>query len=282
MLPGEYKSFFKQVSGNEGEKCRYNARLDTYGCGCGHNCDYCYARSLLSFRGFWNPEDPKVADIEKIRKKIKKLPKDMIVRLGGMTDCFQACESQHHITYETICELNRQRIGYLIVTKSDLIAEPEYLNILNPKLAHIQITVTCLDDRKAVTYEKASISSRRVEAIRKLQDMGYDVAIRLSPIIDEYMDYDQLNSLGINRCVIEFLRVNTWIKRWMKDLDFTKYTFWQSGYLHLPLQEKIKIIEKIKIKELTVCEDVTEHYQYWMNNVNANKNDCCNLQIMHK
>lgn len=203
----------------------------------------------------------------------------MVIRLGGMTDCFQPYESKCHLAYDTIRELNSQGIGYLIVTKSDLVAEPEYLSILDRELAHIQITVTCLDDRKALTYEKAPIPSRRVEAIRKLQDMGYDVAIRLSPILDEYMDYSRLNSLGINRCVVEFLRVNTWIKRWMADLDFTKYTFWQSGYLHLPLEEKKKIIEKIQIPEITVCEDVTEHYHYWHDKVNPNKSDCCNLRF---
>lgn len=106
MLPGEYRSFFKQVNGNEGEKCRYNARMDVYGCGCAHNCDYCYARSLLSFRGLWKPESPHVADIEKIKKKIKKLPMDMIIRLRGTTDCFQSFETQHRLAYDTICELN--------------------------------------------------------------------------------------------------------------------------------------------------------------------------------
>ena len=46
----EYKSFFKTVNGNEGSKCHYNTRLDTYGCGCQHDCSYCYAKSLLDFR----------------------------------------------------------------------------------------------------------------------------------------------------------------------------------------------------------------------------------------
>lgn len=63
----EYKSFFKTVNGNEGNKCHYPTRLDTYGCGCGFNCDYCYAKSLLDFRGLWHPQNPSVADIDKIR-----------------------------------------------------------------------------------------------------------------------------------------------------------------------------------------------------------------------
>lgn len=50
--------------------------------GCSHDCKYCYAKSLLSFRGLWNPENPSVANIEKLKRKINKLPKGTIVRLG--------------------------------------------------------------------------------------------------------------------------------------------------------------------------------------------------------
>ena len=34
----EYKSFYKSVGGNEGEKCNYPTRLDLYGKGCYHDC----------------------------------------------------------------------------------------------------------------------------------------------------------------------------------------------------------------------------------------------------
>ena len=47
----EFKSFYKTVSGAEGERCTYPTRLDLYGRGCYHDCTYCYAKSLLSFRG---------------------------------------------------------------------------------------------------------------------------------------------------------------------------------------------------------------------------------------
>ena len=69
----EFKSFYKVVGGNEGTKCHYPARLDLYGCGCEHDCSYCYAKSLLSFRKLWNPQDPSVADINKIKKQIDKI-----------------------------------------------------------------------------------------------------------------------------------------------------------------------------------------------------------------
>lgn len=85
--------------------------------GCQHDCDYCYAKSLLDFRKLWDSENPSIADIEKIKKKIKKIPKDLTVRLGGMTDCFQPMEKTHRVTYETIKTLNENNISYLIVTK---------------------------------------------------------------------------------------------------------------------------------------------------------------------
>ena len=274
----EFKSFFKTVGGNEGSKCKYPTRLDTYGCGCQHDCKYCYAKSLLEFRGFWDAKEPSVADLKKIERKVSKLPKGTILRLGGMTDCFQPCELQYRNTYETIKILNKYDIGYLIVTKSHIVANDDYLKIMRKDLAHIQITVTTLDDNRSLEYEQASVPSKRIAAIKTLQNNGFDVAIRLSPIIPEFMDFDKLNSLGINKCVVEFLRVNHWIKRWF-DIDYTPYTLKSSGYNHLPLREKINILNKISIPIKTVCEDVSEHYEYWMDNVNPNKDDCCNLLV---
>ena len=80
----EYKSFYKRAGGNKGSRCRYPVRLDTYGCGCAHDCGYCYAKSHLDFRGLWHPGDPSVADGGKIRKKLDKVPAGTVLRLGGI------------------------------------------------------------------------------------------------------------------------------------------------------------------------------------------------------
>ena len=274
----EFKSFYKEVSGNEGSKCHYNIRLDTYGCGCQHDCKYCYAKSLLSFRNMWDSNNPSVANIKKIENRIKKIPKGTIIRLGGMTDCFQPIEKIHNITYKTIKLLNKYGVGYLIVTKSHLVADDEYMDIYDKNLCHIQITTTCLDDDlyRKLDYEKASLPSDRIKAIKKLQDAGFDVAIRLSPLIEEYIDFDKLNELGINKAIVEFLRVNHWIEKWF-DIDYSKFTLKENSYKHLPLEEKKRILNKVKIPVVSVCEDVSEHYEYWKNNYNPNSDDCCNL-----
>lgn len=276
----EFKSFMKTVGGNEGNKCHYPTRLDTYGCGCSHDCKYCYAKSLLDFRNLWHPENPSVANIEKIKKKIAKLPKDTpAIRLGGMTDCFQPIEKTHRVTYETIKCLNEHRIPYLIVTKSAIIADDEYIEILDKELAHIQITVTTTDDELSKTYEKASVPSKRIKAIEKLHALGFDVQLRLSPYIPEYVDLDILNNVKCDKILVEFLRVNTWIRKWF-DIDYSEYTVKQSGYSHLPLEKKKEYINKITgFKEMTVCEDESEAYEYWKENFNHNPDDCCNLRI---
>ena len=280
----EFKSFFKNVGGNEGSKCNYPARLDTYGCGCSHDCKYCYAKSLLDFRKFWNPKDPKVADIGKIEKQIKKIAEGKCgniraIRLGGMTDCFQPIEEKHHVTYETLKLLKKYNVHYLIVTKSDLVASDEYMKVLDKELAHIQITVTTTDDDLSMTYEKAVPPSRRIAAIEKLQAAGFDVALRLSPFIPEFVDMGILNKVKCDKIQVEFLRVNSWIKKWF-DIDYTPYTVKQSGYLHRTLEDKREHMKWIwGFKEVSVCEDESEAYEFWKKNVNHNPDDCCNLRI---
>ena len=266
----EFKSFYKEVTGNEGNKCNYNIRLDTMGCGCQHDCSYCYAKSLLDFRKLWDAIEPSVADIRKIERKISRLPKGSIVRLGGMTDCFQPLEEQMQVTKETIKLLNQYGVGYLIVTKSDLICK--YIDILNKDLAHIQISTTWIPCEKAVS------TKRRIKAIETLYEAGFDVAVRLSPYVPQFVDYDRLNSIKCNKIIVEFLRVNHWIKKWLP-LDYSDYTVKQSGYQHLPLDKKIEYLAKVTgFDEVSVCEDVTEHYEYWKEAVNHNKDDCCNLR----
>ena len=276
-----FSLFYKEVEGNEGNKCHYPTRLDTYGCGCQHDCKYCYAKSLLEFRNLWNSNKPVVGNMKQIRNAIIKAKKSgiKVLRLGGMTDCFQPLELKYRATYQTIRLLNKYKIEYLIVTKSHLVANEEYMKIYDKDLAHFQITTTCLDDDlyKKLDYEKASVPSKRIEAIKKLQDNGFDVAIRLSPLIEEYIDFDKLNSLGIEKAIVEFLRVNHWIEKWF-NIDYSKFTLKENGYKHLPLEEKKKILSKVKIPIVSVCEDVDEHYRYWENNFNPNKDDCCNLR----
>lgn len=272
-----YGAFYGSAGGGEATRCKYPVRLDTYGCGCAHNCAYCYARSLLDFRGLWHPDAPSVASTADISKALRKVRRGQVLRLGGMTDCFQPAEDVYGATAQAIRMLNARGIGYLIVTKSDLVARRDYLRLLDPELAHVQVSVTSTDDAPNVFKERAAPPSRRMEAARRLQDAGIDVALRVSPYLPELLDADVLRATGVRKCLVEFLRVNPFIERWL-GRDTSAWTLKSGGYRHLPLAVKRRQLEAFGGFELTVCEDVPEHYDYWTRHVNADPDDCCNLR----
>jgi len=281
-MPRRYGSFYKEVKGGEGDRCKYPTRLDTYGCGCAHDCRYCYAKSLLDFRGNWHPDDPSVAPVDSIKCRLDKIESGTILRLGGMTDCFQPIERKYGVTLQTIRMLNSRGIGYLIVTKSALVAEKPYISLIDPDLAHIQMSVTSTSDGPNFLGERASRPSDRIRAAERLQEAGFDVQLRVSPYIPELIDLGSLRASGVRKCLIEFLRVNGFIGKWLggAGYDTSAYTHKSGGYKHLPLDQKINLVRPFQdaFERVTVCEDVQEHYEYWRDNVNPNKDDCCDLR----
>lgn len=262
----------------EWEKCLYPTRLDTYWQWCSHNCSYCYARSLLDFRGLRHPNNPKFIDLKEAYKIIKnEIPEWQITRLWWMTDCFQPVERIHKITYNVLKAFNYYKKPYLIVSKSDLVADDEYIKVLDKDLAHIQITITTTNDELAKTYEYATPPSKRIEAVEKLRKLWYDVQIRLSPYIPQYVDIDKINAIKCDKIIVEFLRVNWFIKKRF-NIDYSEYTLKEWWYNHLPLEKKKQLLSKIKKPQISVCEDVDEHYKYRKENFNCNHDDCCNLR----
>jgi DNA repair photolyase len=259
--------------------CKYTQRLDTYGCGCQHDCNYCYAKTLLSFRGLWNSTTPKTSTLWEIKSKISKLSKHSVIKLGGMTDCFMPMELKYRITFETIKLLNHYKINYLIVTKSHYVANDEYLKIYNKDLAHFQVTITTTDNTISKKTENASLPGKRIEAVEKLQACGFDVSVRLSPFIREHIDVAVINSIRCKKILVEFLKVNHWVKKWF-NIDFNDYSLKYGGYEHLHIEDKIKLADMITgYDQKSVGEYVKEHYEYFRDNVNYNHGDCCNLSL---
>ena len=110
--------------------------------------------------------------------------------------------------------------------------------------------------------------------------MGFDVQIRLSPFIPEFLDIKAVNSIGCRKAIVEFLRANEFIKNTFQEVDYSIYTHKENGYYHLELDTKKDLVNQLTgFKELSIFEDCTEAYGYWKNNINYNKDDCCNLRI---
>ena len=239
-----YKSPYKNINGRKfNDWCVYRKRIDTYGMGCQHDCSYCYAKTLLDFRGKWK-QNPLNSDFSEIYYQIKKIQRSEVVRLGSLTDCFQPIEKQNRITFETIKLLNRFKINYLIVTKSSLVSSPEYLEIYDKNLAHFQISITGTNDKEVLKTEKASLISDRIKSIETLFKNGFDVSVRLSPFIEQNIDFIVINSIRCDKILIEFLKVNHWVKKWF-NIDYSEYSLKYGGYEHLQLSKKIELVNKI-------------------------------------
>lgn len=63
---------------------------------------------MLDFRKLRHPNSPATPSIEDIKKIIKDIPKGSVVRMGGMTDCFQPIERIKRNTLKTIMLLNKK------------------------------------------------------------------------------------------------------------------------------------------------------------------------------
>ena len=173
-----------------------------------------------------------------------------------------------------------KKVHYLIVTKSDLVATDEYMDIFDKKLAHIQISTPTNNEEILKKTDNAGTYQERKEAIETLFENGFDVSLRLAPFLFETCDFDEINSINVDKCLVEFLRVKPKMAELISDItDFDLYTLKEGGYRHLPLDAKIEQLEKLDFKELSVCDDVQDHYDYFQDNVNFNCNDCCNLSL---
>lgn len=206
-----------------------------------------------------------------------RLPRGTIVKIGALSDPFQSLERTERLMLEIIKLLNKYGIRYLIVTKSNLITEKEYLDAMDKNLAHIQISVSCLNDESARKFEKAPSPSKRIEAVYALQEAGFDVALRLSPFAEELIDFTLLNSLNVNKCLVEFLRVNTHIARCFPEVDCRKYQLFNNNYWHLYMSDKLRLLDMIKLPNITLGDHIPFHHDYFVEHVNPNKLDCCNL-----
>lgn len=234
----EFKSPLKfPDGGHEMVTCHYPLRLDTY-LNCFHDCAYCVMTPLLQRQGRWNPNSINMADFEKIEHKFERalngrgrgpiaeaLHHKLPVRLGGLTDCFQAAELQTGTTLKVLKLLNKHDYPFMIVTKSDMVAREEYLEEITKGKAYIQVSIISLEEEVLRRLEPgAPPVSRRIEAIKTLADKGVAVCARLSPIIpglstDRIEEYIYtVAKAGAKHILAEFLKATKPMIRKVEEL----------------------------------------------------------------
>jgi DNA repair photolyase len=184
------------------QQCLYAFEVDTYGRGCVHDCVYCYAKDMLTKYGYWNNPFPMPIDITEIwntfytvfetDKKNKwrnLLEKRVPIRIGSMSDSFMYMDKKYGVTKEFLKILDYYNYPYIIFTRSDLVAHDDYLDVLNPDLCSVQMSIASTNDKMNKLIEPGTPSAkRRLKALKKLSQNGFWTTVRINPLFPIYPD----------------------------------------------------------------------------------------------
>ncbi len=168
--------------------------------GCEHGCIYCYARPSHGFFGLSSGLDFESClfakdDADALLEKELAHPRYACetIAIGTNTDPYQPIERERKITRRILEVLARCNHPVSIVTKSALVLRD--LDILGPMaargLACVMLSVTTLDRALARRMEpRAATPSRRLEAMKGLNEAGVPCGVMVAPIIPALTDHE--------------------------------------------------------------------------------------------
>lgn len=197
-----FKSTLKVINADDCRSCFHRFEVDTYGRGCLFNCAYCYAKSYLSIRKMWNEPFPFPVDMTLLRKafytvfetskrhKLRGvLERRIPLRIGSMSDSFMWIDKKYKVTQELLKILRFYKYPYIIFTRSDLVAEEEYLSLLDRNLASVQMSISSLNESLTAKIEPgAPAPLKRLIALGKLAKEGFWTTVRINPLFPIYPD----------------------------------------------------------------------------------------------
>ncbi len=149
--------------------------------GCPHACKYCYACFMKRFTGH-DEQWGKFIDVKLCAKPIdiKKL-KGKRVFLSSVTDCYNSFEEKYEITRSILEQLAGVDCEVSISTKSSLILRDVEL-LKKFKNLKVCFSVNTLDEKFRGDMDNASTVRERLEAMKRLHDVGIYTVLFMSPI----------------------------------------------------------------------------------------------------
>ena len=223
--------------------CGLPLRLDTYA-GCALSCTYCFAR----LRGgnantnkirFANPD----LVISKFKSALTKpeittgLVSELIrnktpLHFGGMSDPFQPIEKKERISLTILKYLSSIQYPIVISTKSVLIAEKEYVEVLKQnKNIVVQFSFSTTNDKISDLVEPFSYTPTSVlKSINCLSEAGINTTVRWQPFIPNVSEsisefISNISNVGVKHLGFEHLKLpveksNPLWKRLSSKLEF--------------------------------------------------------------
>ena len=181
----------KVKDGSEWYGVDYNMNLYR---GCSHGCIYCDSRSdcyhIENFDIVKGKEDMlHILENELSKKRLKG-----VIGIGAMSDTYNSMEIKYQQTRGALQLISKYGFGVSIDTKSDLILRDiDLLKEINSKNnVIIKFTITTPDDKLSKIIEpNVCVSSKRLEAIKILNDNGIFTGIMMNPVLPFITDKEE-------------------------------------------------------------------------------------------
>lgn len=195
------KSALNKCGFSEGSFC-----INPYA-GCGHACQYCYARFMKRFIGHKEPwgsfVDVKINIAEVLEKQIKspkyknkprtlKKVRGKLIYIGTVTDPYQPLERKYKLTRKILEVLARYQNPIQILTKSNLVLRD--IDLLKKfRNLEVNFTINTLDEKwKKLVEPYSSTIEERLEAAKKLSKEGIRTIAMMGPNWPFFTDAEKL------------------------------------------------------------------------------------------
>lgn len=167
--------------------------------GCSHACVYCFARPTHEYLGFDVGTDfereivVKVNAVERFRAETDaRAWAGDLVQLGSNTDPYQAAEGKYRLTRGIVETMVERSNPFSILTKSPLVLRD--LDLLEEAVragidVSVSVSVGTVDEEVwRATEPGAPHPRRRLEALRRIADVGVRVGVLAAPILPGISD----------------------------------------------------------------------------------------------
>jgi DNA repair photolyase len=166
--------------------------------GCSHACVYCFARPTHDYLGLGIGEDferkivVKINAVERLRAELHA-PKwaGEHIAMGTNTDPYQHAEGKYHLTRGIIETLSEARNPFGILTKSTLILRDAALLAAASQRTGVEVSFSVGTLDRSVwrlTEPGTPPPERRVEALRRLTDLGIPCGVLVAPVLPGLSD----------------------------------------------------------------------------------------------
>ena len=173
----------KVKDGSEWYGVDYNMNLYR---GCSHGCIYCDSRSDCYHIENFDIVKGKENMLHILESELSKKRLKGVVGIGAMSDTYNPMEIKYQHTRGALQLISKYGFGVSIDTKSDLILRDiDLLKEINSKNnVIVKFTITTPDDNLSKIIEpNVCVSSKRLEAIKKLNDNGIFAGIMMNPVL---------------------------------------------------------------------------------------------------